>query len=41
MVIIIIVWVKALYIIASNGAFTEKNGPSPTLTTFSSATRNS
>ena len=41
MVIIIIVWVKALYIIASNGAFTEKNGPSATLTTFSSATRNS
>ena len=41
MVIIIIVWVKALYIIASNGAFTEKNGPSPTLTTSSSATRNS
>ena len=27
MVIIIIVWVKALYIIASKGAFTEKNGP--------------
>ena len=41
MVIIIIAWVKALYIIASNVAFTEENCLSPTLTTFLSAICNS
>ena len=41
MVIIIIVWVKSLYTIAPNGAFTEKNYPLSTLTTFSSTIYNS